>query len=108
MNTETGRLSARRPNLQNQPALDKDQYRVREAFRAEAGNTLIVADYGQLELRILAHMTDCKSMIAAFESGVDFHSSTAVDMFPHIQRAIAVRSPPFRPPVGPTAGEAAV
>lgn len=60
LNTETGRLSSRMPNLQNQPALEKDQYKIRDAFCAEDGNTLIVADYGQLELRLLAHMTDCK------------------------------------------------
>ena len=60
LNTETGRLSARRPNLQNQPALEKDQYRIRDAFTAAEGCTLIVADYGQLELRILAHLTNCK------------------------------------------------
>eukprot|EP00466_Bigelowiella_natans_P014472 jgi/Bigna1/33896/e_gw1.3.190.1 len=88
LNTETGRLSSRRPNLQNQPALEKDQYKIREAFRAEEGNTLIVADYGQLELRILAHITGCESMIEAFASGVDFHSATAVDMFPHVKAAV--------------------
>ncbi|CAN0410119.1 unnamed protein product, partial [Ectocarpus sp. 12 AP-2014] len=69
LNTETGRLSARKPNLQNQPALEKDQYKIRAAFRAEEGNTLVVADYGQLELRLLAHITDCKSMITAFKVG---------------------------------------
>jgi DNA polymerase I-like protein with 3'-5' exonuclease and polymerase domains len=85
INTETGRLSCRRPNLQNQPALEKDRYFIRKAFRAEVGNTLVVADYGQLELRILAHMTNCKSMISAFASGGDFHSRTAADMFDFVQ-----------------------
>ena len=51
LNTETGRLSARAPNLQNQPALEKDQYRIRQAFTASPGNQLVVADYGQLEVR---------------------------------------------------------
>lgn len=90
INTETGRLSARRPNLQNQPALEKDRYKVRQAFTANRmmGNTLIVADYGQLELRILAHMANCTSMIDAFELGGDFHSRTALGMYDHIRKAI--------------------
>ena len=90
INTETGRLSARRPNLQNQPALEKDRYRVRRAFRADtgAGRTLIVADYGQLELRLLAHMANCPSMLAAFAAGGDFHSRTALGMYDHIRAAI--------------------
>lgn len=88
LNTETGRLSARRPNLQNQPALEKDQYKIRDAFVAEEGNTLIVADYGQLELRILAHITKCRSMIEAFEKGGCFHSRTAVGMYAYIKEAV--------------------
>lgn len=88
LNTETGRISSKRPNLQNQPALDKDIYKVRAAFVAEKGKKLVVADYGQLELRILAHMTKCKSMIEAFKLGGDFHSRTALGMFPHIQEAL--------------------
>ena len=88
INTETGRLSARRPSLQNQPALEKDRYGIRKAFRAEEGNVLVVADYGQLELRLLAHMADCKSMREAFEAGGDFHSRTALGMYPNIKKAM--------------------
>ncbi len=63
LNTETGRISSRKPNLQNQPALDKDKYKIRKGFVAEQGSKFIVADYGQLELRVLAHMTKCEGMI---------------------------------------------
>lgn len=84
LNTETGRISCRRPNLQNQPAGEKDVYQIRKAFVAEPGNSLIVADYGQLELRILAHMTNCTGMIEAFRAGGDFHSRTALGMYPEI------------------------
>ena len=89
INTETGRLSARRPSLQNQPALEKDRYGIRKAFTAGPGNVLVVADYGQLELRLLAHMAGCKSMREAFEAGGDFHSRTALGMYSNIKDAIA-------------------
>ena len=56
LNTTTGRLSCKAPNLQNQPALEKDKYQIRKAFVAPPGKSLIVADYGQLELRVLAHI----------------------------------------------------
>jgi len=85
LNTETGRLSSRRPNLQNQPALEKDKYQIRKAFQASPGHNLIVADYGQLELRILASITKCESMIDAFKAGGDFHSRTALDMFDYVK-----------------------
>lgn len=88
LNTETGRLSARRPNLQNQPSFSKDIYKIRQAFSASSGRTFIVADYGQLELRILAHVSGCSSMIDAFRQGGDFHSRTAVDMYDYIKTAI--------------------
>ena len=88
MNTETGRLSSRKPNLQNQPALEKDVYLIRDAFVAPPGMSLVVADYGQLELRLLAHMTRCRSMIDAFASGRDFHTQTAVGMFDHVREAV--------------------
>ncbi|XP_073394695.1 DNA polymerase I A, chloroplastic/mitochondrial isoform X2 [Physcomitrium patens] len=88
INTETGRLSARRPSLQNQPALEKDRYKIRQAFVAAPGKSLVVADYGQLELRLLAHLADCKSMKAAFKAGGDFHSRTAMNMYPHVREAV--------------------
>lgn len=91
LNTETGRLSSRRPNLQNQPALEKDRYQIRSAFVPEPGNALIVADYAQLELRLLAHVTRCKSMIDAFRAGGDFHSRTALTMFDHVRAAVQQR-----------------
>ncbi|KAJ0047141.1 hypothetical protein Pint_04191 [Pistacia integerrima] len=91
INTETGRLSARRPNLQNQPALEKDRYKIRQAFIAAPGNSLIVADYGQLELRILAHLANCESMLDAFEAGGDFHSRTAMNMYQHIRNAVETK-----------------
>jgi DNA polymerase-1 len=86
--TETGRLSARSPNLQNQPSLDKDVYKVRDMFAAAPGNKLVVADYGQLELRIMAIITKCKSMIDAFKLGGDFHSRTAMGMYKHVAKAV--------------------
>ncbi|CAL9098054.1 unnamed protein product [Musa textilis] len=88
INTETGRLSARRPNLQSQPVLEKDRYKIRQAFIAEPGKSLIVADYGQLELRILAHLANCKSMLDAFRAGGDFHSRTAMNMYAHVCEAV--------------------
>jgi DNA polymerase I len=88
LNTETGRLSSRRPNLQNQPALEKDKYMIRKAFEASPGHNLIVADYSQLELRLLASMTGCQSMIDAFAAGGDFHSRTAMDMFDYVKEKV--------------------
>lgn len=158
INTETGRLSIKKPSAQNQPALEKDRYFIRDAFTATVGllpwqkgnivclacggdgcddapnmacwacdghgelsptgrnvwpvlkgnarhgmltepeygfgtkdqiNALIVADYGQLELRVLAHLSNCASMIQAFIAGGDFHSRTATDMFEHITIALS-------------------
>jgi DNA polymerase-1 len=66
--------------------LDKDIYKIRKAFVAEKGKKLIVADYGQLELRVLAHLTNCKAMIKAFIEGGDFHSRTAIGMYDYIRK----------------------
>lgn len=88
LNTETGRLSARRPNLQNQPSLERDRFGIRRSFVAPPGSSLLVADYGQLELRVLAHLTNCTSMIKAFAAGGDFHSRTAIGMYSHVRAAV--------------------
>lgn len=89
LNTDTGRLSSRKPNLQNQPALDKDRYKIRDAFVAPKGKKLIVADYSQLELRLMACITNCTAMIDAFKQGGDFHSRTAMGMYPYVAEAVA-------------------
>ncbi|KAL4152440.1 hypothetical protein PRNP1_009370 [Phytophthora ramorum] len=88
LNTDTGRLSSRKPNLQNQPAMAKDRYKIRDAFTAPAGKKLIVADYSQLELRLMAHITQCEAMIEAFKAGGDFHSRTAMGMYDYVAEAV--------------------
>jgi DNA polymerase-1 len=70
------------------PPNASDTLGLRAAFAAAPGNVLIVADYSQLELRILAHVTNCQSMIRSLRAGGDYHSWTAVDMFSHVKRAI--------------------
>lgn len=86
--TSTGRLSCSNPNLQGIPADSKDTYGVRGAFIAGEGKTFIMADYSQLELRILAHMSQCPSMKKHFLKGGDYHSEVAADMYPYIKEAI--------------------
>jgi DNA polymerase-1 len=68
--------------------LEKDRYKIRQAFVASPGKSLIVADYGQLELRILAHLAKCRSMKEAFIAGGDFHSRTAMNMYTHVREAV--------------------
>ncbi|MEE9542496.1 MAG: DNA polymerase I [Thermodesulfobacteriota bacterium] len=79
--TATGRLSSSRPNLQNIPIRDEYSSRVREAFVAENGFIFLSADYSQIELRLVAHMSGDKMMIEAFNSGEDIHSITAAEVF---------------------------
>jgi hypothetical protein len=66
----------------------RDRYFIRKAFTATEGKSLIVSDYGQLELRLLAHMAKCQSMMTAFELGGDFHSRTALGMYPNVKNAV--------------------
>jgi len=86
--TATGRLVSRRPNLQNQPSKNNDIYGVRRAFKAPEGHRLVVADYSQLELRVLAHASSCPFLIDKFQQGADLHSETAIEMFEHVRMAV--------------------
>jgi DNA polymerase-1 len=79
--TATGRLSSSDPNLQNIPARTAEGRRVRQAFVASPGSKLIAADYSQIELRIMAHLSADKSLVNAFELGRDIHSATAAEVF---------------------------
>lgn len=79
--TATGRLSSRDPNLQNIPVRDDNGRRIRSAFRAKKGFELVSADYAQIELVILAHLSGDENLVAAFNSGVDVHKRTASLIF---------------------------
>ncbi len=79
--TETGRLSSSKPNLQNIPIRTEAGRRIRRAFIAQEGWRLLASDYSQVELRILAHITEDPALLAAFERGEDIHSSTAATLF---------------------------
>ena len=77
----TGRLSSSDPNLQNIPVRTAEGRRIREAFIPEAGYQLVAADYSQIELRIMAHLSADKGLLSAFEKGEDVHRATAAEVF---------------------------
>ncbi len=77
----TGRLSSSDPNLQNIPVRTKAGRRIRQAFVAEAGSVLLAADYSQIELRIMAHLSGDAGLLEAFSEGADIHRATAAEVF---------------------------
>ena len=79
--TSTGRLSSTEPNLQNIPIRTAEGRRIREAFVPDKGNVLISADYSQIELRIMAHLSKDKNLTHAFNNNLDIHSATAAEVF---------------------------
>ena len=79
--TATGRLSSSDPNLQNIPIRNEEGRRIRQAFIAREGFTVVAADYSQIELRIMAHLSQDQGLINAFTQGKDIHRSTAAEIF---------------------------
>ena len=79
--TVTGRLSSNNPNLQNIPIRTEEGRRIRQAFVAPAGYRLISADYSQIELRIIAHVSQDPGLLRAFQEGLDVHRATASEVF---------------------------
>ena len=77
----TGRLSSTDPNLQNIPVRTEEGRRIRQAFIAAPGYKMVAADYSQIELRIMAHLSGDKGLLDAFSKGLDVHSATAAEVF---------------------------
>lgn len=79
--TATGRLSSSDPNLQNIPIRTEEGRRIRQAFVAPPGYRILAADYSQIELRIMAHLSQDKGLLRAFAEGLDIHQATAAEVF---------------------------
>ena len=79
--TATGRLSSTDPNLQNIPVRTQEGRRIRHAFIAPKGYKIVAADYSQIELRIMAHLSQDKGLLEAFSKGADIHRATAAEVF---------------------------
>jgi len=77
----TGRMSSSDPNLQNIPIRSEEGRRIRQAFVADEGNCILAADYSQIELRIMAHLSADESLLTAFRDGKDIHRATAAEVF---------------------------
>ena len=77
----TGRLSSTEPNLQNIPIKSEEGRRIRDAFIAPVGYTMVAADYSQIELRIMAHLSNDEGLLTAFANGIDVHTATAAEVF---------------------------
>ena len=77
----TGRMSSTDPNLQNIPIRSEEGRRIRKAFIADEGNCIMAADYSQIELRIMAHLSGDESLLTAFKEGKDIHRATAAEVF---------------------------
>lgn len=77
----TGRLSSTEPNLQNIPIRSEEGRRIRQAFIAEPGKTILAIDYSQIELRIMAHLSRDPALLKAFAQGKDIHRATAAEVF---------------------------